>query len=258
MCLILFAWNEHPEAALVLAANRDEYYGRPSRPARWWPELPGVLGGRDLAGGGTWFGVDRQGRWAAVTNIRDPRALVAQGRSRGELVREYLAGTETPRACLDRVAAAAGAYRPFNLLVGSPGELGYFGSRSGPPQLLAPGLYGLSNAGLDTPWPKVAGGRAALGRQLKPGALEEKSLLALLADGTPAPDETLPDTGVGLERERQLSPRFIHSPGYGTRCSTLLLLFRDGRARFVEQTFQADGRPGPVFRETFPISFSTP
>jgi len=251
MCLILAAWRCRADCPLVFAANRDEFHARPTARAAWWEDPPGILAGRDLVGGGTWFGVDRGGRWAAVTNIRNPAALRASGRSRGLLVRDYLAGAESPLAYLRRVAARADAYAPFNLLVGDPQTLAYFGRGNGPPRILPPGLYGLSNAALNTPWPKVEDGKRALAELLEQGCPAADDLYGLLADRTPAAEERLPDTGVGLERERLLSPRFICSADYGTRSSTLLRLDEDGRVRFGERTFASTGACRGKVRETF-------
>ena len=256
VCLILLAWDCHPRYRLVLAANRDEYHARPTAAAAWWDEPPGVLAGRDLAGGGTWFGVDRHGRWAGVTNyrdFRDPANLRAEARSRGELVRGYLAAAEPPRQWLAAVAPGADAYRPFNMLAGDLRHAGWFGSRCGEGRDLQSGIHGLSNACLDTPWPKVVDGKAALARLLQKDPLEPAALFALLGDQSPAPAGQLPDTGVGPELERLLSARFILSPEYGTRCSTVLLLERTGRCLFQERRFAADGSCRGELRETFAV-----
>ncbi len=257
MCLILFAWQTHPAYRLVLAANRDEFYARPTAPAEWWPELPGVLAGRDLAGGGTWFGIDRQGRWAAVTNFRDPAARFPGPRSRGLLVRDYLAGDRTPLDFLREIASDSHRYHPFNLLAGDTTSLGYFGSRDGPPGELASGVYGLSNALLDTPWPKVAEGKSAFAGLLGADHLDPEHLFAILADRTCAPPERLPDTGVGRDWERQLSPRFIRTPEYGTRSSMVLLVGRDGHVRFSERTF-GPGAPDRPANFSFATSSQRP
>ena len=254
MCLILLAWDFHPSYRLVLAANRDEFHARPTAPAAWWDQPPGVLAGRDLAAGGTWLGVDRCGRWAAVTNyrdFRDPASQRAEARSRGGLVRDYLASEEPPRPWVAAMAAAAGAYRPFNLLTGDPERVIWFGSRDGEIRELEPGIHGLSNARLDTPWPKVSGGKSELATLLRADAPDPEAFFALLADRRPAPADCLPETGVGPELERLLSARFILSPDYGTRCSTLLLLARDGRVDFEERRFAADGSCLGVVREAF-------
>lgn len=242
MCLITLAWQAHPDHPLILAANRDEFYARATAPARFWPEAPQLLAGRDLAAGGTWLGVTRQGRFAALTNYREPRP-VSGGQSRGLLVSRFLAGTDSPWSHAQQVAAAADDYAGFNLLLGTPDELVIVSNRGTAPRRLEPGVHGLSNHLIDTPWPKVEKAKAGLQANLLAGdvATEEAALLALLADTHQAPDMALPDTGVGLAMERLLSPLFIRSPLYGTRASTVLLLGRE-RVHFLEQTFE-QGEP---------------
>jgi uncharacterized protein with NRDE domain len=241
MCLIVLAWQAHPEYPLVLAANRDEFHHRPARPARFWEEAPELLAGRDLSAGGTWLGVTRHGRFAALTNFREPGAA-AGVRSRGLLVSAFLQGDMTPLAYAQEVADQAAHYSGFNLLVGDAGTLVAVGNRGTPPTLLEPGVHGLSNHLLDTPWPKVQRSRAALAALLP--SPRRENLLALLADDRPAPDDALPDTGIGLPMERALSPVFIRAPGYGTRASSVLLLGRE-RIGFAEQVF-VDGEPGEL------------
>jgi uncharacterized protein with NRDE domain len=244
MCLILLAHDAHPRHRLVVAANRDEFYERPTAPAAWWPDAPEVLAGRDLRGGGTWMGVTRGGRFAAVTNFRDTAPAAPDAPSRGHLVGGFLRGADAPDAYLRALAPRAGEYAGFNLLVGEGEELRYFGNRGGAERTLAPGVYGLSNALLDTPWPKVERGKAGLAAALAGGGdIDPEALFGVLWDAEPAPDGRLPDTGVGLERERMLSSPFIRSPEYGTRASTVLLVGRDGRVRLVERT-TVPGRDG--------------
>ena len=241
MCLILFAWKIHEGFPLVLAANRDEFYERPTAPADFWDEAPHVLAGRDLKEGGTWLGITRKGRLAALTNYRDPTTLKKDAPTRGRLVSDYLLGDETPQAYLDRVASAASRYNGFSLIVGDPAELLYFSNR-GEQIRLSPGTYGLSNRLLDTPWPKVERGKMALSGVLKrKGVPSEEALFALLADRSRPPDESLPETGVGLDRERLLAPLFIESPDYGTRSSTVLTLDSHGDVTFVERAFNGAG-----------------
>jgi uncharacterized protein with NRDE domain len=236
MCLILLAHEAHPRYRLVVAANRDEAYARPTVPAAWWADAPGVLAGRDLLGGGTLLGVTRGGRFAAVTNFRESAPPPPDAPSRGHLVGGFLRGAEAPDAYLRALAARAGEYAGFNLLVGDGGELRYFGNRGGEARAVDPGIHGLSNALLDTPWHKVDRGRDGLAAALLRDQVDPEALFRVLWDAEPAPDEHLPDTGVGLERERVLSSPFIRSPEYGTRASTVLLVGRDGRVRFVERT----------------------
>ena len=237
MCLIAFAYKVHPRYSLVVAANRDEFYRRPTAPADYWPECPGMLAGRDLEQGGTWLGVTRDGRFAALTNYRDPAANRPDARSRGELVRNYLCGALAAQEYLERVRADGGDYNGFNLLAGDAGGLWYYANRMDTVAAVAPGVHGLSNHLLDTPWPKVAKAKAGLAACLA-GRDEDLAagVFALLADEAPAPDAALPDTGVGLAWERTLSPVFIASADYGTRSSTVVLL-GGGGTRFAERSW---------------------
>lgn len=239
MCLILFAHKVHPDYPLILVGNRDEFHDRPTAPAGFWGDAPELLAGRDLVGGGTWLGVTRRGRLAAVANYRHPSELHRQGLSRGMLTVDFLRGDLPPRPFLEAVARQGEHYKGFNLLVGDGIELSFYSNREGATRQLSPGLYGLSNALLDTPWPKVVQGKTALAELLAAGPPVPEGLLAILADTTRPPDELLPDTGVGRERERLLSSRFIVSPGYGTRASTVVLIDRRGELTFVERTFDS-------------------
>ena len=252
MCLILFAWEMHPNFPLVLAANRDEFYERPSAPADFWDDAPGLLAGRDLRDGGTWLGITRGGRVAALTNYRDPASVKAGAPSRGGLVSDYLRSRESPEAYLDRIAPDADRFNGFNLLVGDTEEIFCFSNR-GVRERLEPGIYGLSNHLLDTPWPKVAQGKRVLKALLQQEeVLLPEALFALLTDRTWPPDDRLPDTGVGLEWERILSPLFIESPAYGTRSSTVLLIDRKGSVTFIERVFDGGADPRTA-RFTFRI-----
>lgn len=241
MCLILLAHDVHPDYRLVLAANRDEFYARPTAPAAPWADAPRVIAGRDLRGGGTWLGVTRSARWAAVTNHRD--AVVEEPRpdapSRGQLVSGFLLGDEPPLDYLERLAPRAAEYNGFNLLAGEGAEVGWLANRAEHgPRRLAPGIYGLSNELLDTPWPKVVRGKRELTRLVgAAGSLPVDELLDLLLDRTYAADHDLPDTGVAPELERALSAAFITTPRYGTRSSAVLLIDRSGQVTLVERTF---------------------
>lgn len=241
MCLLLFSYRQHPQYPLVLAANRDEFYPRPTAPAAFWDDAPHVLAGRDLKGGGTWMGVSRSGRIAALTNYREWPGYDPEAPSRGALVADFLTGDAAPQAYLEALAPTADAYNGFNLIVGTATDLWYFSNREEEVRALAPGLYGLSNHLLDTPWPKVVRGKAALAHALQQDRPDPEVLLALLRDTTCAPEGELPETGVGLEKERMLSPMFITSPSYGTRLSTVLLADAEGTLTFVEQTHAVGG-----------------
>ncbi|WP_194789635.1 NRDE family protein [Pseudomonas sp. UFMG81] len=234
MCLIVFAWRPGHALPLIVAANRDEFYARPTQALTAWEDAPGVHAGRDLEAGGTWLGVGPGGRFAALTNIRDPGQPLGP-RSRGELVAAYLRGELAVEAYLDEVASRSAQYSGFNLLVGDGERLGYLHARAPAPRLLEPGVYGLSNAGLDTPWPKLV--KARCGLQALLASADPQRLLALLADAVPAADGELPETGVGMATERLLSSVFIASQNYGTRASTVLIVDDQGRRRMVERSF---------------------
>jgi len=243
MCLILFAYNVHPAYRLILAANRDEFYERPSAPADFWTKDPQILAGLDLKEKGTWLGVTRNGKFAAITNYRDPASWRTQAPSRGKLVSRYLTGSNEPEKYLKNISQKAHAYNGFNILLGDANNLFAYSNR-GEIQKLSDGIYGLSNRLLDTPWPKVKRGKGLLEAALeKKGNELEEALFALLADCRIPPDDELPQTGVGLEWERILSSVFITSPVYGTRSSTILLIGKNRRVKFVEKVY--DGRPEP-------------
>ncbi|APV40183.1 hypothetical protein PFAS1_12775 [Pseudomonas frederiksbergensis] len=234
MCLIVFAWRPGHAQPLIVAANRDEFYARPSLPLAQWPEAPQVYAGRDLEAGGTWLGVGANGRFAALTNIRDPHQPPAR-KSRGELVARFLGGDMLIDDYLSDVVARSLEYAGFNLLVGNANELWHFNARETEAVMLPPGVYGVSNAGLDTPWPKLLKARAALEEVLDDP--QPQALLALLNDPQTAPFAELPDTGVGLATETLLSSVFIASPTYGTRASTALIVHADGTRHMVERSF---------------------
>ncbi len=233
-------WRCRADLPLVVAANRDEWRDRPSQPAHWWTDPPRILAGRDLRAGGTWMGATAAGRFAAVTNFRDPADRRSTARSRGGLVTEFLACGTAPGAFLADLAGRAHEYNGFNLIVGDGASLWYYGSREGGAREIAPGVHGLSNHLLDEPWPKVVRGRSAM-----QAALAEPDpaprLFAMLSDPAPAADPHLPDTGVGVAWERRLSSILITGPDYGTLASTVALMAPHGIARFEERTRAADG-----------------
>lgn len=244
MCLVLLAWRAHPEFPLVFAGNRDEAYERPSAPAGFWADDPDLFGGRDLEKGGTWLGLARAGRLAAVTNYRDGRAPKTAPRSRGELAATFLRGANEPRPYLERVKARATDYGAFTLIVSDLEQMYWFSNRGQGLGEISPGVHGLSNHLLDTPWPKVARGKQRMSDLLTAKEPELiRGLFDALSDRAAAPDSELPDTGVGLQRERELSPAFIAGERYGTRASTVLLVSRGNEAVFVERRFGARGVP---------------
>lgn len=240
MCLIALAYRVHPEYPLILAANRDEFLDRATAPAHFWPEAPHILAGRDLQAGGTWMGVTRLGRLAAVTNHRDFRRAPVNGPSRGLLTRHAL-DADPPS---DEVAREG-----FNLLYGPFNALRYRSNIVEADISLAEGFHGLSNALLDTPWPKVSRAVKGLKDLMAAGVPDEEALFDLLRDEQRPPDDLLPDTGIGVEKERALSSIHIDLPGYGTRCSTVLFVKADGEVLFEERTW----RTGAVVKERFAL-----
>lgn len=224
MCLLALAYRVHPRYRLIVAANRDEFYQRPTAALHRWEEQPGVLAGRDLQAGGTWLGVSESGRFAAITNYRDPARRV-DGPSRGALVGDFLQGNQPAADYLAGLAARGGDYNGYNLLVLDDSGLWYHSNHGPAPRALVPGVYGLSNALLDSPWPKVVRLRDGLARHLASGAEpKESALMGLLTDHWQPPAESLPDTGVPPDWERLLASAFIQGENYGTRSSTLVWL----------------------------------
>lgn len=239
MCLILFAWRTHPEHSLVLAANRDEVRNRPSRPAAFWPDAPDVLAGRDLFAGGSWLGLNRNGRIAALTNYRDPALTLENKVSRGRLVADFLTTTTPPEAYLETLQKTADDYNGYNLIFGDGESLWVYSNVSRAGQSLAPGVYGMSNHLLDTPWPKVARAKSALNDAL--ASLPNRApLFELLSDDAIAPDHLLPRTGVSVEWERLLSAALIRGEAYGT-CSSTVVLRSGAYTTFEEISWSATG-----------------
>ena len=258
MCLVLLAYKLSPDWPLLLAANRDEFYERSTAAAAFWEDHPEVLGGRDLQKHGTWLGVTRSGRFAAVTNFRQGVAQKKNAPSRGALVSNYLLGKEKPGDYLQRLQQHAAEYDGFNLIVGDIKEVYYCSNRGGKMQKLAPGLYGLSNHLLDTPWPKVERGKKQLIRLFSaPQPPSVEALFVILADRFVPEDKELPNTGIGLEWERWLSSAFTASAEYGTRSSTLLFIHSDNRVELIERSFKRAGAEGGTVEHEFLID-STP
>jgi uncharacterized protein with NRDE domain len=253
MCLIAFGHRAASGLELVVAANRDEFFARPTAPAQFWSDAPGILAGRDLRAGGTWMGITRTGRFAAITNFRNPRDRRTDAPSRGALVGDFLSGSQSPEAYLGAIRATAARYNGFSLLAGISGELWFFSNSDGKLYRVAPGVHGLSNHVLDEPWPKVRRATAALGALLaKP--FDAEDCFELLADETVADDRDLPDTGLGLERERKSSAIRIRDAEYGTRCSSVLVWRADGAIEFQERSFAPDGSTTGTVRFSFSLA----
>lgn len=255
MCLILLAHHAHADYPLVVAANRDEWFYRPTAPARFWDDTPDLIAGRDLVQGGTWLGLAATGRFAALTNFRDPPAHRADAPSRGHLVRDFLVGTDQPLGYVERFAPQAKAFNGFNLLAGTRDRMVYFSNRNGgDPVALNPGIYGLSNHFLDTDWRKVRHGKASLRALLREPDPAFARMFEVLGDSSVAPDHDLPATGVPLERERAMSPAHIRGGDYGTRCATVVAVRRDGAAFFSERTFDREGTVVGTMSESFKLT----
>ncbi|MBK6287776.1 MAG: NRDE family protein [Gammaproteobacteria bacterium] len=254
MCLIVIAWRSHRAYPLLIGANRDEFHDRPSLPAGFWCDAPQLCAGRDLLAGGSWLGITRGGRFAALTNFRAPEAKASNAPSRGELVSAFLRGSDTPRSYLEQLQPQAARHAGFNLLLGElGGELYYFSNRADAIRRLEPGVYGLSNHLLDTPWPKVRAARANLAAliEAEPGTDE---IFALLGERSLPPAHELPDTGVGQQHEQLLAPCFIVSERYGTRASTVVRVSREGRVEFEEHSFDARGKRQQTVAHRFRIT----
>ena len=253
MCLIVVAYQSHQTFPLVVLANRDEYYARPTAPARYWPDVPGLLAGRDLVAGGTWLGLRGQ-RWAAVTNVRDTAPIPPAVKSRGLLVRDYLAGTASAETYLRQGCLQTGQFAGFNLLLGDGEMLCYGSNRSQCMQRLEPGMYALSNAGLDTPWPKAVKAKGHLSNCLKADIPDLEAAIKVMSDSRLARDDALPATGVSPDWEKTLSAIFITSPDYGTRSTTLLARNAQGEQYLIERRY--NGSPHNWEQSNFTLTLA--
>ena len=239
MCLVVLAFGISKTNPVVLAANRDEFHARPARAAYWWPDVGGILAGRDLQAGGTWLGVHRSGRFATVTNYRDADSPAGSFASRGRLVTEFLTGGQSPVEYLQSVDP--GAFAGFNLLVGDASGVGYLSNRGGGLQELPPGVYGLSNATLDTPWEKVERSKSRLAELMESRQVDDAALLRLLADSDRGPASEVRDARLPFDVAHAITAPFIVTPDYGTRCSTVVRAESSGRWHFLERRFGPEG-----------------
>lgn len=239
MCLITFAYKAHPTYKLILAANRDEFYARPTRAAQFWENenLPKILAGKDLEAGGTWMGLSKSATWSALTNFRDPANIKENAPSRGDLVLNFLKGNDSGNAYLSQVKKKANEYNGFNLLIGDRKNLYHFSNSSNKVTRIEKGVHGVSNAVLDTPWPKLDQAKSDLHKVIEEEHFTTEELFELLKNDQKAPDETLPKTGIPYEWEKKLSSVFIKTENYGTRCSTIMLIDYQGNAQFFERRY---------------------
>jgi uncharacterized protein with NRDE domain len=240
MCLIFFAINHHPDYKLIIAANRDEFYKRKTAAANFWNDNPTILGGRDLEATGTWMAMSKKGKIGLVTNYRDPANINPKAPSRGKLVSDYLTNGASPKDYLEELAPKASLYNGYNLLVGYPDELWYHSNYGNNIQKLSSGIFGLSNHLLETPWPKVTRGKEKFNEAITSDVIVPEDLFQILYDEQRASDQQLPDTGIGLERERALSSMFIKTNGYGTRCSTVITISQNNEVTFAERVYDLD------------------
>ncbi len=237
MCLILFAYQVHPSYKLIFAANRDEFYERPTASAHWWEDPQHVLGGKDLKAGGSWLGMSKTGKIAALTNYREPANIKRGAPSRGDIVKDFLTREWDTSTYTQILKEKGEAYNGFNLIYGHVDQLQYFSNRASGPQKISPGIYGLSNHLLDTPWPKVVKGKEKLSKYVQSTDPSADEVINWLYNTALAPDVELPATGVPLEWERILSAMFIQSSRYGTRSSTAILVDQDDRVTFHERSY---------------------
>lgn len=241
MCLIVFAINHHPDYPLILAGNRDEFFARPTTPAAQWQDHPALFGGRDVHAGGTWMALHQDGRIASVTNYRDLKNLKDDAKSRGELPVNYLLGSQSANAFLAKLHPEAQLFNGFNLLLYERKAMYHYSNYEGKINRVTDGVHGLSNALLDTPWPKVNRLKQAFTEAIS-SDFTHASLLDLMHDDELAPDEQLPDTGVGYDLEKMLSAICIRSEKYGTCSSSVITVSKSGEIAFTERTYPVGGR----------------
>ena len=239
MCLINFNFQNHSKYKLIVAANRDESYARPTSSAHFWEDEALILAGRDLLKGGTWLGITKNGRFAALTNYRDPSLPIIGRFSRGDIVQQYLTTDVEPHTFIRKLADERSLYDGFNIIVGNGDQLIHYNNILNETNVISPGTHSLSNHTLNTPWTKVVTGKKKLSDYVSTiqNSIDMDSLFDILSDRTIAEDNKLPETGVGLEMERALSPLFIKSPNYGTRSSTIVLIDRENNVTFAERVF---------------------
>lgn len=239
MCLILFAFNKHPKYKLILAANRDEYFNRPTLIANYWEENREILGGRDIQSKGTWLGINKNGKFIAITNYRDPKIEKKQALSRGDLSKRFLSNDQNIPSYLSDVSNNAENYNGFNLLLSDDGfdTMYHYSNISKTTFKISDGIHGLSNHRLDSSWPKVNTGKENLKSTIESASININDLVEMLKDGNAAADELLPDTGISYDLEKKLSPVFISMKGYGTRCSTVILVDTENNVSFLEVSY---------------------
>lgn len=249
MCLIVFAFNHHPEYPLILAGNRDEFYAREAEQAHIWDTDPAILAGKDLRAGGTWLGVSKKGEFGAITNYRDLDNPIEGERSRGEIIPGFLTRSGKARQKLNRLKQSLQHYSGFNLLAGNKEQLYYLNNVHGKIDPVEPGIHGISNAVLNTPWPKVEMAKLEFKKAITPKSIDRERIFRLLKNSETFPEESLPETGLSPEMEKAVSPIFIETEGYGTRCSNLLTIDSGGRINFIEKTYPVSDGTSEIINE---------
>lgn len=239
MCLILFSTIQHPKYKLILAANRDEFFHRKTLYANPWADSEDIFGGRDVVSGGTWLGFNTNGRFIAITNYRNPKREKKDAKSRGILSNTFLTGKEDIMSFIEGISKNRNDYNGFNLLLSEDGfdTLTHYSNVTNEKTSIQPGIHGISNALLDSSWPKVDDGKKALLNLITKNNITPRKLIKLLKTNEMPPDHLLPNTGISFDIEKKLSPVFISMNGYGTRCSTILLVDHNNVVEFHEVTY---------------------
>lgn len=253
MCLIFLSYKQNKEYPLIVLANRDEFYNRPTQAADYWNENPNILGGKDLEGGGTWMGVTKNGYMAMLTNYRDIANIIPNAPTRGKLVADYLLGEFSPKEYLAALSRTASRYNGYSLIVGSFNDPWYYSNYQNKLVQLGTGFYGLSNALLNNKWPKVETGKSMLSPLLSKNKIDKNALFDVMTNPNVATDKQLPQTGLPLEKERAVSSMFIRTKEYGTRCTTLIIVDKSGKVDFTERPFENGLATGEEYNFSFQV-----
>jgi len=240
MCLIVFSYKNHSKYPFIFAGNRDEFYSRPTRTAHFWDTKPQILAGKDLKAGGTWLGISKTGEFAALTNYRDLNHPRNREKSRGELIPYILTTSEPEKQAVKNIISNGDQYDGFNMIAGNTDKLFYLSNIRESYEPIKPGVYGLSNAFLDTPWPKTEQSKKDFSNAILGNNPDEEAIFRFLKNPKTYPSDQLPNTGLTPEMEKAISPVFIETDKYGTRCSTLLMIDNNGQVTFIERTFPVD------------------
>ncbi|MFY0599894.1 MAG: NRDE family protein [Cyclobacteriaceae bacterium] len=252
MCLIAFAWNSHPKYKLILIANRDEFYERPSATASFWKDCPDIYAGRDLVATGTWMGISKSGRFGAITNYRDIKNIQKDARSRGDIIPRYLSESDDPKSFSQKLNHYSSEYNGFNFLASDFKTMTHYSNYQGKVNVIDPGIHGLSNAFLDTPWPKVESLKRGLRKAIS-SKFDHKQMFDLLSDTQEADEKMLPRTGVPLEWEKALSSVCIRTEKYGTCSSTVITVTHAGVVDFSEKTHAIGDKKEKTVKSNFTI-----